>query len=188
MIRSTYAETRSYYSNLEDKRLFWEMIKMEIRSATISYAKYKVKASYLREKEIERQLDHLDSIICNNFFSADIDRVLLKYENLKTELRSIYEDRGKQAMFRSKCGWIENGERPTKCFFNLEKRNFNKKTIGELRLQDGSTTKNEKLILNHIEAFYKDLLKSQIPSTMIRTTTLSRNCSYLNSQTMSAIN
>ena len=66
-------------------------------------------------------------------------------------------------MFLSKCGWIENGERPRKCFFNLEKRNFNKKTIGELRLQDGSTTKNEKLILNHIEAFYKELLKSQIP-------------------------
>ena len=38
-----------------------------------------------------------------------------------------------------------------------------RKTIGQLRLQDGSTTKNEKLILNHIEAFYKDLLKSQIP-------------------------
>ena len=100
---------------------------MELRSATISYAKYKVKASYLREKEIERQLDHLDSVICNNFFSADIDSVLQKYENLKTELRSIYEDRGKQAMFRSKCRWIENGERPTKYFFNLEKRNFNKK-------------------------------------------------------------
>ena len=30
---------------------------MDIRSAAISYAKHKVKASYLREKEIERQLD-----------------------------------------------------------------------------------------------------------------------------------
>ena len=69
--------------------------------------------------------------------------MLQKYENLKTELRSIYEDRGKQALFRSKCRWIENGERPTKHFFNLEKRNFNKKTIGELRLQDRSTTKKK---------------------------------------------
>ena len=113
----------------------------------ISYAKHKVKASYFREKEIERQLGHLDSI-CNNFFSAGIDHVLQEYENLKTELRSIR--------------WIENGERPTKYFFNLEKRNYNKQT-GELRLQGGSTTKNEKLILNHIETFYKDLFTSQIP-------------------------
>lgn len=162
MIRSTYAETRSYYSHLEDKRLLWEMIKMEIRSASISYAKHKVKASHQREKEIKRQLNHLDAIICSNFFSTDINHVLQEYENLKIELRSIYEDRGKQAMFRAKCRWIENGERPTKYFFNLEKRNYNKKTIGELRLQDGSTTKNEKSILNHIEAFYKDLLSSQI--------------------------
>ena len=160
---------------------------MEIRSATISYAKHRVKASYLREKEIERQLGHLDSIICDNFFSADIDRLLQEYENLKIELRSIYEDRGKQAMFRSKCCWIENGERPTKYFFNLEKRNYNKKTIAELRLQDGSTTKNEKLILNHIEAFYKDLFKSQIPFNDDTYDNV-RICSYLNSQSMSAIN
>ena len=125
--------------------------------------KMTAKASYLREKEIKGQLDHLDAIICNNFFSSDIDHVLQEYDNLKTELRSIYEDRGKQAMFRARCRWIENGERPTKYFFNLEKRNYNKKTIGELRLQDGSTTNNEKLILNHIEAFYKDLLTSHIP-------------------------
>ena len=36
MLRNTYTETRTYYSNLEDKRISWEMIKMEIRSATIS--------------------------------------------------------------------------------------------------------------------------------------------------------
>ena len=53
--------------------------------------------------------------------------MLQEYDDLKTELRLIYEDRGKQAMFRAKCRWIENGERPTKYFFNLEKRNYNKK-------------------------------------------------------------
>ena len=46
--------------------------------------------------------------------------VLQKYENLKTELRSIYEDTGRQAMFRSKCRWIENGERPTNIFLILK--------------------------------------------------------------------
>ena len=46
-------------------------------------------------------------------------------------------------MFRARCRWVENGERPTKYCFNLEKRNCNKKTIGELRLQDGSTINNE---------------------------------------------
>ena len=131
---------------------------MEIRTASISYAKSKAKSTYHREQEIKRQLDHLNVFIRNNFFSGHIDQVLQEYDNLKTELRSIYEDKGKQAMFRAKCRWVENGERPTKYFFNLEKRNYNK-TIGELRLQDDSITNDEKLILNHIEAYYKDITK-----------------------------
>ena len=87
--------------------------------------------------------------------------MLQEYDNVKTELRSIYEDKGKQAVFRATYRWVESGERPTKYFFNLVKRNYNKKTIGELRLQDDSITNDEKLILNHIEAYYKDLLTSQ---------------------------
>ena len=31
-------------------------------------------------------------------------------------------------MFRSKMKWIEQGEKPAKCFFNLEKTNYDEKT------------------------------------------------------------
>ena len=119
---------------------------MEIRSATNSYSKSKCKRIRDREKDILSKLDLLDNVICNNFSSPDIDETLQEYENLKSELKLIYEEKGKQAMFRAKCRWIENGERPTKYFFNLEKRNYNRKTISELRLQDESTTNNENVI------------------------------------------
>ena len=56
-------------------------------------------------------------------------------------------------MFRAKCRWVENGQRLTNYFFNLEKRNYNKKTISELRLQDESTANNENVILDQIENF-----------------------------------
>ena len=49
------------------------------------------------------------------------------YDNLKLELQRIYEAKGKRAIFRSKVRWVEQGEKPTKYFFNLEKRNFNRK-------------------------------------------------------------
>ena len=55
---------------------------------------------------------------------------------------------------------MENGERPTKYFFNLEKRNYNKKTISELRLQDDSTTNNRNVILDQIETYFKNLYTS----------------------------
>lgn len=57
--------------------------------------------------------------------------------NPLTELKDMYEKRGKEAMFRSKARWIEKGEKPTRYFFNLEKRNFEKKTIAQLKLVNG---------------------------------------------------
>jgi len=137
------------------------MIKMEIRSATISYSKSKSKRIRNRERDILWKLGLLDNTICNNFSSPDIDDTLQEYENLKFELKSIYEEKGKQAMFRAKCRSLENGERPTKYFFNLEKRNYNKKTIRELRRQDESIKNNENEILDQIETFYKKLYTSE---------------------------
>ena len=64
-------------------------------------------------------------------------------------------------MFRAKCQWVEYGERPTKFVFNMEKQNYNKKTISELRLQDESTTTNEKKIFDHIGNYYKNLFTSE---------------------------
>ena len=40
-------------------------------------------------------------------------------------------------MFRSKAKWVEQGEKPTKDFFNLEKRNYKKKNITQLKISDG---------------------------------------------------
>ena len=161
-VRDTYAHACSYYSHVTDKRLFWELMKMEIRSATISFSKSKAKCISNREQELRRRIDQLDVIICDNFSSPYIDGVLREYDGLKTELKSIYEEKGKQAMFRAKCRWIEKGERPTKYFFNLEKSNYNKKTISELRLQDDSITRNETVILEQIEDYYRNLYTSDL--------------------------
>ena len=68
---------------------------------------------------------------------------------VKAELQSI-----------SKCRWVEEGERPTKYFFNLEKKNYNKKTITELHGEDGTTIKNERQILDSIKEYYSQLHKT----------------------------
>ena len=84
---------RAFYSDLEDGRLLSEILKMEIIAATIAYNKKKAKVTTTRELEIARQLEILDRNICDNFNSPDIDRILKEYEDLKTELQSIYEEK-----------------------------------------------------------------------------------------------
>ena len=161
-VRSVYAQTCELRSQIEDKRLFWELLKMEIRAATITFAKRKAQMNHNKENEIKRQLDELDNLICNNFQHPDINNILEKYSKLKKDFELIYEQKGKAAMFRSKCRWLENGERPTKYFFNLEKRNHNKKIVTELITENESAIKDENLILDKIESFFKDLYTSNI--------------------------
>ena len=84
---------------------------------TIGYSKEK--RSKLRNKEdiLQKELQDLDSKICNgHYFDQDI---LEKFETAKEELKRLHEIRSKEAMFRSKMKWIEQGEKPTKYFYNL---------------------------------------------------------------------
>ena len=84
---------------------------MEIRLATMSYSKSKSKRIRNREQDILwKLLDLLDSTICSNFSSPDIDDTLKECENLKCEHTSIYEEKCKQAMFRAKFRWVDASE------------------------------------------------------------------------------
>ena len=136
-------QIREKYSTVQDKQLFWELMKMEIREKSIRSAKQKSRVLSQREKEISKRLDYLDNIICNSNSLFNISDTSNEYEVLKTELHSIYDRKGKAAMFRSKCRWMEKGEKPTKYFFNLEKRNYNRKTINEIRTEDDVEIREE---------------------------------------------
>ena len=97
---------------------------MEIRAETIRYSKTKRFNMKTREIAIQLKLE-LDRKICN--YTNLNDEILKEFEALKNELNEIYSTKGKEAMFRSKVKWVEQGEKPTKYFFNLEKRNYEKK-------------------------------------------------------------
>ena len=60
-----------------------------------------------------------------------MDQELNEYD----ELKLMYEVKSKVTIFRAKCNWVENEEKATKYFFNLEKRNYNQKAIMKLKLR-----------------------------------------------------
>ena len=164
-IRKSYPEFRSKYSYVQDEQILWELLKMEIRTSTISFAKGKAQINRERELFVKDQLDELDRKICLSTDLQNVDHELKQYDNLKKELQELYEAKGEAARFRAKCLWIEKGERPTKYFFNLEKRNDNRKVISELEDEDGEIIENEKQILLEIERYYRNLYTSKINVT-----------------------
>ena len=67
-------------------------------------------------------------------------------------------------MLRSKARWIQHGEKNTKYFFNLERRNYNRKFITKLKRNDGTELNSQRDILKEEESFYRNLYSSNISS------------------------
>ena len=80
-------------------------------------------------------------------------------EFINIEFKELYEKLG-EAMFRSKARWIERGEKATNYFFNLEKRNYEKKAIAQLKLENGEIISDIKQINEEIESFHSNLLET----------------------------
>ena len=86
----------------------------------------------------------------------------MEYKKLKKELQEIYEEKGRGAIFRSKARWIENGEKPTQFFFNLERRNYEKKIVSQLQIGEGKFLSDFKQVNKEIENHYGQFYKSKI--------------------------
>ena len=62
---------------------------------------------------------------------------------------------------RSKARWYENGEKNSKYFLHLEKRNFLRKKISKLKLSNGEETDDAETILEEEKTFYKNLYSNR---------------------------
>ena len=133
---------------------------MELRAKTIKYSKEKRSKLRNEEKTLQEELQELDGKICNN--DAFDQETLEKYEAAKDKLKKIHDTRGKEAIFTSKTKWFEQGEKPTKYFFNLEKNNYEKKLIREVKSENDEVISNFVQVNKEIEKFYSKMYTSKI--------------------------
>ena len=76
---------------------------------------------------------------------------------LRAELNKIAEYKTKGAIIRSRTRWHEFGEKNTKYFLNLEKRQHCKTHISKLKTNDETEITDPKEILVQGKVFYKNL-------------------------------
>ena len=135
-----------------DDQLFLEVLLMEIRGKSISYSCYKKKKNDQLEKDLISQIDKIE----NNVTNENIDYI----ENLKINLQNIRKHKMQGHMIRSRAQIIENDEKPTKYFCNLETYKAVNKIIPKLVKQDGIIT-DQHDILNEAKDFYHNLYSSK---------------------------
>ena len=137
--------------NFDDKNLLWEFLKCQIRSDTILYSGQKAKHRRQREMELSTKLDYLEKNLDKNECNY------VDYQLIKTEWENLQNEKTKGAMVRSKAKWVEYGEKNSKYFFNLEKRNYSTKYIKKIIKPNGTETSEPNEILQEQVGFYADL-------------------------------
>lgn len=135
------------------------MIKMEIRMFTIYYSKQKAKARKNYEENLLQEAQRLQKLVENR----TTPEAIKGYNSVKNKLDKISFDRTCGTCVRSKARWYEFGERSSKYFFSLEKRNYEIKCITSLIKDDKSTITDPEKILDEQRCYYQNLYSSNNP-------------------------
>ena len=140
--------------NHYDDRMKWEWLKYKIRNFTIHFSKQNSKQKQDKIDLLTKELTILEQEIV-----SDENKTII-YLAKKNELENLMKEKTEGIILRAKARWHQEGENSTKYFYNLEKRNYNKKTMKKLNI-DGKLRENPKEILTEQKNFYKNLYSSE---------------------------
>ena len=143
-------------NELSDNRTIWDWMKYNIRAHTIQYSKRKARERNEREKSLQEEYAKAKHIFETD--PSDLNASILN--SAKDMLELFYEEKVKGIIIRARARWHEHGEKSTKYFLNLEKRNRIKKYMRKLNV-NGSITTDPLNILSEQQRFYQELYTSR---------------------------
>lgn len=160
-IKQCIATCKNKYKNVTDKRILWDVIKTEIRGEKISFSSYKAKQQREKEESLLLEVNMLEENVDKNPNKQNKDR----YLEAKKELAEIVDKKTQGIIIRSRANYVELGEKNSKYFLSLERKNASQKHIRCIKTSDGIYTTNPSEILLEEERFYKSLYSESIKET-----------------------
>ena len=149
----------SSFSENDDPRISWEFLKYKIRQFTQTYSKEKARERRTKQKQLGKNVEKMEHSITEH---CDL-KLLNQLETAKAELDELYKYITEGSILRSKVRWFEDGEKSSKYFLGLEKRNKSKthvqKPLANPHSSEEITEFNE--VQNALKRFYKSLYTKQ---------------------------
>ena len=118
---NTFIETFITENSHKEASIKWELLKNEIKSKTIQHCNAKNQKIFSESKILLNEITRVNELLSQNPESQELQENLRILQN-KYEIVSIHKTRG--AQIRSRIKYIEDGERNTKYFLNMEKYEF----------------------------------------------------------------
>ena len=134
-------------------QLFFDVLLLEIRGKCITF-------SSALKKHDANSINEL----CLAIKTLEETDPIANFELIKTkqaELQTLREKKLRGIFVRSRARWIEQSEKPSRYFCNLENRHFISKRMASLISNDGSEVTGFDEINNEVLMFYKNLYSSK---------------------------
>ena len=145
----------SSFRDDQDAGVNWEFLKYKMFRFSKRYANEKAEERKRKGVFLENKVLDLEKQMVN---SPSISETLVAdYEGAKTDLENLYNYIADGAILRSKVRWYEEGEKCSKYFLSLKKRNKTSSCIRKLLTEDGQEIANLEHIRKQIKSFYENL-------------------------------
>ena len=131
---------------------FLELLLMKIRGETVKYGARMKRIKNEKEMQLLSDIENLEKV--ESIYNVNL------LEVKQRELQELREEKLKGAFIRSRVQWLNEGEKPSRYFCSLERRNYLEKTIKRITKENGQICKDQKEILSEIKDYYKKLFKN----------------------------
>lgn len=155
----------------------WDAFKCYITGFCIQYSSRKKKEKNESKDKLLHQISNNNKELTKLQSQSNCDAIKIKElfnekERLENELNDILDRETAGLIVRSRIKWAEHGEKSTKYFCNLEKRNNERKTIRQIKSRDGEILKGMGHIQETIHQYYESLYSSQFSQDDAETASL----------------
>jgi len=144
------------------KELLWDVIKCRARGATVKYSSGRKKRYQQIVEELSNELSYFEHLLPSlNLDSEEWKECYNNIDILTMEINHIMETNSAATLLKSKCKYFEEGEKPTKYFFDLERKNRDNKCVTNLITDKGEVSGNKEILKAEME-FYGKLYSSKL--------------------------
>ncbi len=139
-----------------DGRMRWELFKVNTQDCGQKMGKARAKQQKEYISNLQRSIDEINKKESNG-------EPINKEEKMAIEnkINNYYKEKQDGCILRSKTQWVNEGERSTKFFFNLEKSKQSNNVIKEIKDTNGNLHTRDNEILKECALFYENLFSSK---------------------------
>ena len=145
-------------TDLSDPRSVWDWVKYNIKKHSRKYSMNNNKQRRREEQLLNEQFQNAHLVFQND----PSEENLVTLNVLKERNDKMYQEEVEGIIVRSRARWHEHGEKNSRYFLNLEKRNHVKKHVRKLRLSGVITSDPFEILQAEKEFYDESLYKSRV--------------------------